>query len=122
MLDFDRSCNVSRVDHANSTSHGCNGHSRYDTVCDYNIPSKPFGYLALEATSFKFIGSDHPPVETDLISKCLQVADVILSTNKPIYCEARIPIVSGLNINAWENYLQDYPDDYYSMLSLASLC
>ena len=106
-LDFDRSCNVSRVDHANSTSHGCNGHPRYDTVHDYNIPSKTVGYLALEATSFKFIGPDHPPVDIDSISKCLQVADVIFSTNKPNYRGARIPIVSGLNINAWGKYLQD---------------
>ena len=44
-FDFDRSCNVSRVDHANSTSHDSNGHPRYDTVRDYYIPSKTW-YLA----------------------------------------------------------------------------
>ena len=36
---------------------------------------------------------------------------MILSTNKPNYCEARIPIVSGLKVKAWETYLQGYPDN-----------
>ena len=36
---------------------------------------------------------------------------MILSTSKPNYQEARIPIVSGLNINGWEKYLQGYLDD-----------
>ena len=69
------------------------------------------GYLALESTDFEFIGPDRPPVNIDSIEKCLQVANVILATKKPNYREARIPIVSGLNVKMWEKYLQDYPDD-----------
>ena len=51
-------------------------------VRDFNIPTKT---VALEATYFNFIGPDRPPVNINLIGTCLQVADVILSTNKPNY-------------------------------------
>ena len=69
------------------------------------------GYLALELTEFKFIGPDRPLVNINSIDTCLQVANVILSTTKPNYREARITIVSGLNVNMWKKYLQNYPDD-----------
>ena len=52
------------------------------TFRDYNIPDKSVGYLALEATSFEFIGPDRAPFKIDSIDTCLRVADVILSTKK----------------------------------------
>ena len=82
-----------------------------DILRDFNLPDKTVGYLALEPTTFRFIGPDRSPVDIISIDKCLQVANIILSTAKPNYQEARIPIVSGLNIKMWEKYLQDYPDD-----------
>ena len=39
------------------------------------------------------------------------MANVILSTKTPNYWEARIPIVSGLNVTVREKYFHDYPDD-----------
>ena len=80
-------------------------------IRDFNIQSKTVGYLALESTDFDFIGPDRLPVNINSINSCLQVADMILSTKKPNYCEARIPIVSGLNVKACETYLQGYPDN-----------
>ena len=103
--------NVSSSDNVKNITQGSNSHIRCDTVRDFNIHSKTVGYLALEPTEFKFIGPDRPPVNITSINTCLQVADVILSTNKPNYREARIPIISGLNISTWETYLKDYLDD-----------
>ena len=79
-------------------------------IRDFNIQSKTVGYLALESIDFEFVGPDRLPVSINSIDTCLR-ADVILSTNKPNYCEARIPIVSGLKVKAWETYLQGYPDN-----------
>ena len=91
------------VKNATSSTHCC-------MIRDFNIQSKTVGYLALESTDFIFIGPDRLPVSINSIETCLRVADVILSTSKPNYCEARIPILSGLKVKAWETYLQDYPD------------
>ena len=110
-FDPDRICNVSSANTVKTLTQGSNSRLRYDTVRDFNIPRKTVGYSALEATDFKFIGPDWPPVDINSIDTCLQVADAILFTNKPNYREARIPIVSGLNIRAWETYLKGYPDD-----------
>ena len=110
-LESGRVCNVSSSNNVKTLTQGCNRHPRYYTVRDFNIPNTTAGYLALEATDFNFIGSDRPPVDVNSINTCLQVADVLLSTNKPNYCEARIPFVYGLNISAWETYLQGYLDD-----------
>ena len=77
---------------------------------DFNYPNKKFGYLAQAATDFFFVGPDREPVEISSIDTLLKVADYILSTRVPNYQSARIPIKSGLNVEAWENYLQDYSD------------
>ena len=77
---------------------------------DFNYPNKKFGYLAQVATDFSFVGPDREPVEISSIDTLLKVADCILSTGVPNYQSAKIPIKSGLNVEAWENYLQDYLD------------
>ena len=40
----------------------------------------------------------------------MTVAKIIQNTNLPNYKMARIPVSSSLNIEAWEQYLSDYPD------------
>ena len=64
---------------------GCNSQPHYNTIRDFNIRTKAVGYLALEATDFKFIGPDRSTVDFNSISICLQLAGVIVSTNKPNY-------------------------------------
>ena len=73
-------------------------------------PNKKFGYLPQADTDFSFIGLDREPVEISSIDTLLKVADCILSTGVPNYQAARIPIKSGLNIEAWEHYLHGYSD------------
>ena len=46
----------------------------------------------------------------DSVDKLLQTADTILSTGVLNYQMAKIPIKSGLNVDAWEHHLCDYAD------------
>ena len=94
-----------------SSSHTrVNSYNNYD-LSDYNIPTKKVGYLAMEGTDFRFVGPDRLTVTIDSVDKCLQVANIIKSTNLPNYRMVRIPVTSGLNIQSWERELQGYPDD-----------
>ena len=80
------------------------------TATDFNYQNKKIGFLNLEATDFSFVGPDREPTKIDSIDKLLNIADTIINTGVPNYRMARIPIESGLNIEAWEHYLQDYAD------------
>ena len=80
------------------------------TCSDFNYPDKKIGFLNLEATDFSFIGPDREVVKLDSIDKLIKTADTILSTGVPNYQAARIPIESGLNVQAWEHYLCNYAD------------
>ena len=71
-------------------------------ITDFNYPDKKFGYLTQAATDFSFTGPDREPVEISSIDTFLKVANCILSTGVPNYRAARIPIKSGLNVEAWE--------------------
>ena len=44
-----------------------------------------------------------------MVEQCINVADIIKCTNKPNDQQAKFPLNSGLNIQAWEHYLQHYP-------------
>ena len=44
-----------------------------------------------------------------MVEQCINIADIERDINKPNYQQARFPLNSGLNLQAWENYLQDYP-------------
>ena len=79
---------------------------------DAYIPSKTVGFLSHEDTVFKFIGPDRSPVSIDSVDKCIEIANVIKSTGLPNYRLARIPIISNLNIEAWEKELSAYPDKH----------
>ena len=49
-------------------------------------------------------------VEITDIQQCVNIAQQIRSTGKPNYIEARYPLKSGLNLEAWNRLLFDYPD------------
>ena len=85
-------------------------HADNRTCTDFNYLDKKVGFINLEATEFSFIGPDRKVVKLDSIDKFLETADKILSTGVPNYQKARIPIESGLNVQAWERYLCDYTD------------
>ena len=82
----------------------------YHKVRDPMFPDKTKGFINHKTANFTFIGPDRAPVDITTIEQCIKVANTIRSTGVPNYCEARIPLVSGLNIKAWETYLRDYPD------------
>ena len=46
----------------------------------------------------------------DSIEKLIPIADSIQSSGLPNYRAIRTPIKSGLNVEAWERYLEDYAD------------
>ena len=77
---------------------------------DFNYPNKKVGYLSQASTEFEFIGPDKEPVLIDSVDKLIKIANSIRSSGLPNYRGVRIPIKSGLNIEAWEKYLQDYAD------------
>ena len=77
---------------------------------DFNYLDKKIGYLTQVQTDFSFIRPDRKPVELDSIDMLLNIADIIRHTGQPNYRCARIPIRSGLQVEAWEKYLKDYSD------------
>ena len=68
------------------------------------------GYLAQANTDFAFIGPDRRPIKLDSVDTLLKVASIVRSIGQPDYKYARIPIESGLNVEAWERHLRDYSD------------
>ena len=77
---------------------------------DFNYPDKKVGYLTQVQTDFQFIGPDREPVELNSIDILLNIANIIRDTGQPNYKCTRIPIKSGLQVEAWEKYLRDYLD------------
>ena len=79
-------------------------------VKDFNYSDKTRGYLAQASTNFVFIGPDRHPIQLDSVDTLLKTASIIRDTGQPNYKVARIPIESGLNVAAWEKYLENYSD------------
>ena len=79
---------------------------------DAYIKGKNVGFLSHDNVTFEFIGPDRPPVLIDSIGKCIEVANIVRSTGVPNYKCARIPIVSKMNVEAWEDVLSTYPDGH----------
>ena len=75
-----------------------------------NSPEKTRGYIAIEPTDFTYIGPDRATESISSTSQYLQIAEIIRHSGLPNYKQARIPIKSGLNIEAWKRHLGDYPD------------
>ena len=76
---------------------------------DYSIPNKTRGFLFQESGDFQFIGPDREAIDIATVNQCINIADIVRETNKPNYQQARVPLNSGLNLQAWDNYLQHYP-------------
>ena len=86
-------------------------HRRRDpNVKDYNFASKNRGHLVLQSTQFEFIGPDREVRTIASVDQYLDIARIVLESGQPNYKQARIPIKSGLNLEAWESRLASYPD------------
>ena len=79
---------------------------------DFDIADKVRGFLNHSSGEFSFIGPDRDIVTISTISQCFQIAEVIRDTGLPNYRQSRIPLSSGLNLQAWEYRLRDYPDKF----------
>ena len=87
------------------------GHKLDKNVSDVNLKNKTRGFLNLESTNFQFIGPDRDLIQYRDFDHVCQLAKVIQDIGLPNYRMARLPIESGLNLPAWEQYLKDYPDN-----------
>ena len=76
---------------------------------DHSIPNKTRGFLFQESGNFQFIGPDRDAIDVKTVDQCISIADIVRNTNKPNYQQARFPLNSGLNLEAWDKYLQHYP-------------
>ena len=86
-------------------------HTRWDlSGKDKYLPSKSHGYITLSDDNFTFIGPDRAVCEITDSNQYLHIAEIIRQTGVPNYRGARIPIKSGLNLEAWERHLKDYPN------------
>ena len=83
----------------NSNPHG--------KMTDVNDPSKTNGYIAMQST--QFIGPDRATEDISSVYHYLRIAKIIRESRLPNYKQARIPVKSGLNIDAWKRHLHDYP-------------
>ena len=87
---------------------GTNRHSQFGA--DINYPDKNIGYIALEPTDFQFIGPDRPGIDTSDLDLYLKATRTIRQSGVANYRQVRIPVISGLNIQAWQHHLRDYCD------------
>ena len=95
-------------------------------VSDFFDPTKKLGFLALEDSQFKFIGLDRASPSSLSLSDYISMAKSICSTGLPNHRQARFPVHSNLNIQAWESLLKDSPNtrllDYLKFGFPLSLC
>ena len=77
---------------------------------DASISTKNIGFLNHHPKNFTFIGPDRAPHNINSLDEYLRITDTIRSTGVPNYACARIPLISGLNIDEWERELRDYHD------------
>ena len=87
---------------------GTNWHGQLGAGINY--PDKNRGYIALQPTDFQFIGPDRPGIDTSDLDFYLKVARTIRQSGVANYRQIRIPVISGLNIQAWQHHLRDYCD------------
>ena len=69
---------------------------------DPNFRNKVRGFINHSSSDFTFIGPDRCRVRIDSVDKCIVLADIIRQTGVPNYQAARFPLLSGLNVEAWE--------------------
>ena len=87
-------------------------HLNNASILDVNITRKNRAFLATTVKQFEFIGLDRCPQKFESVSDYIAAAQIIKDTGLPNYRQARIPVISDLNIAAWEEYLADYPDPF----------
>ena len=88
---------------ASHTSLGVIGKDKY-------LPDKSYGHITLSDENFCFIGPDRVVCDITDSNQYLHIAETIRRTGVPNYKGARIPLKSGLNLEAWEYHLSDYPN------------
>ena len=79
---------------------------------DNNCPDKSRVFKNHSEATFTFIGPDRELVFISDINQCVAIAKLVQETGKPNYAAARIPLVSDLNLEAWQMHLADYHDEY----------
>ena len=65
-----------------------------------------------ENICFEFLGPDRPPVCINSVERCIEMANIIRDTGVPNYKMPCVPIISNLNVEAWEKELAHYPDKH----------
>ena len=95
-------------------------------LSDFFDPTKKLGFLVLEDSQFQFIGPDRASPSSLSLNDYISMAKSIRSTGLPNYRQARFPVHSDLNIQAWESLLKDSPNtrllDYLKFGFPLSLC
>ena len=81
-----------------------------DHIVDIFFPDKECGHITLQKNNFEFVGPDRDTVVLDTIVKFIPVATAILQTGVQNYKAAHIPIATPLNLEAFDKYLEEYPD------------
>ena len=71
-----------------------------------------FGFVPLSDQMVSSVSTINYPGD----SSPLQVHDLVRATNKPNFMQARIPVQSQLNVNAWKRYLTNYWDSQLTEL------
>ena len=92
-----------------------NAFPHLDVVADHAVSdcfdsTKKLGFLALEGSQFQFIGPDRDCPNPPSLADDISMARVIRSTGLPNYKQARFPVHSDLNIQAWERLLESSPN------------
>ena len=80
------------------------------TYSDFHDPTKKLGFLTLEDSQFNFVGPDRDSPRSLSLTDYISMANSIRSTGLPNYRQARFPVHSDLNIQAWERLLKDSPN------------
>ena len=71
-----------------------------------------FGFVPLSDQMISSVSTINYPGD----SSPLQVHDLVRAINKPNFIQARIPVQSQLNVNAWKRYLANYWDSQFTEL------
>ena len=103
-------CNKHEYPHLVTVLGNFGGTDTDSVTHDINVTTKNRGFLNHQHKDFEFIGPDRNPVKIVTIDQCIEIADMIRSTEVPNYVKARFSIHSGLNLEAWEKYLDGYHD------------
>ena len=100
----------------------CGKSSHLGDGVDFNCKCKTRDHLVHQSTCFEFIRSDREPVALHNVQEILEIAHIVNESSSSNYKQARNPIKSGLNIEAWEENLSNYSDTRAHTVLLVSPC